>query len=389
MTTVFTSVLRYKLRFSSCSLSLLTQSGNWIVTAARFFISMNSLTTPLILSKADTLQCNYCFMRLRLLPGGLLAFFFPLALSLLHRPRASPAYEFSRSSVKKDSFDTYILSLGYQTQLTLNPEETVIVHGSNAIEHVVNLIDESGMVGRRILVVSGWNVGRVDPLMWELEPRVYEISVEVVSEQPSPNDIGRLVNAIMLNSIDAVVGMGSGSVMDACKVAVTILRDRKYPENSSVRWLKQFQDTFGSDEIDYISGQQRPLLVTVPNTPLLGSEVNRFSSVLPPHRPHDSEAIHCKDYIRTVHPDICAVQPNIFYRLPMTLLHDRIVGTFSLAIQLLILHDDFYTTYIALDTVKKVVPIFINSIKVRNYGCEIRKLTFFLCRVLNSDIMTG
>ena len=325
-------------------------------------------------------------MRPGILAGALLAFF-PPAPCLLHRPWAPLARGSSLGSVKKDSFDTYTLPLGYQTRLVLHPDETVIVHGSNAIEHVVNLIDESGIVGKRVLVVSGWNVGRVDPLMWELEPREFEICVETIFEQPAPNDVGRLVNAIVLNSVDLVIAMGSGSVMDACKVAVTIVRDMKYPENSSITWLKQFQDTFASDEIEYRSGQRRPLLVTVPGTPLVGSEVNRFSCILSPRRSEASGILLPKDYIRTVHPDICAIQPNSFYRLPMALLHDRIVGVLSLAMELLILHDDFYITYIALDSIKKTIPILINSIQVFRI-LELKFYNIIHFRVLSFGIKT-
>ena len=325
-------------------------------------------------------------MRLRLLAGGLLALL-PEAPSLVCRPWARPAKTLPLSSVKKDSFDTYTPPLGYQTQLVLRPEETVVVHGSNAIEHVVNLIDESGVVGKRVLVVSGWNVGRVDPLMWELEPRDFEIFVETIPGQPSPNDVGRLVNALVLNSVDLVVAMGSGAVIDASKVAVTIVRDKRFAENASVLWLKHFQNAFGSDEIEYQSGNHRPLLVTIPSRPLLGSEVNHFSCILPPHHPADPETLPCKDYIRTVHPDICAIQPNIFYRLPMAFLHDRIVGLFSLAMELFILHDDFYTSYIALDTIKKIIPILSNSVEVVRIPSSEKFNILF--RVLNFGIKTS
>lgn len=266
-------------------------------------------------------------------------------------------------SVKKDNFNTYTIPLGYHDKLQLNPKDSVIIHGSNAIEHTVNLIDESGVIGRRVLVVCGWNVCRVDPLMWELEPRDYEIWVESISSEPSPDDVGRLVNEAMVNSIDIIFAMGGGSVVDACKAAVTILRNRRFPEHESVPWLKLFQGIFESDEIDYLAGGQRPLLVTVPIMPLIGSEVNQFSCILPPSPPTPSE-IMLKDYIRTVHPDICVIQPNSFFRLPMSLLHDRIVSLFSLAVELLILNDDFRITYTALDSIKKLSPILLSSMKV-------------------------
>ena len=71
----------------------------------------------------------------------------------------------------------------------------------------------------------------------------------------------------------------------------------------------------------------------------------------------------------------------------MAFLHDRIVGLFSLAMELFILHDDFYTSYIALDTIKKIAPILSNSIEVvRIPSSEKFNIRF---RVLNFGIKTS
>ena len=67
-------------------------------------------------------------------------------------------------------------SLGFSSSLSsqgfrLN---TQIIFGSNAIEHGVNLIEERT---QKVLLVSGWNGARLDPILWELEPRGFKLDL--------------------------------------------------------------------------------------------------------------------------------------------------------------------------------------------------------------------
>ena len=273
--------------------------------------------------------------------------------------------------IKKESYSSESVPFGYSKQLQIEKGRTQVIHGSNAIEHAVNLITEqSSNERRRVLVLTGWNIARVDPLLWELEPRGFTLFVESLSsdDMPSPMDVGHIVNSVLINSIDIVICMGSGGVMDAAKVAVSLLTSHYALHPPNIAWLAQMQSIYSQDEID-ISNKDI-LLVMIPVAPCSGAETSSFSAISP--SPVDTRTIHSipspslrfKDYIYCVVPHIAVVQPNLLYRLPMTLLHDRIISLFGAAVEIVLTASDFLQSYLAYDSLQKLSPLLLKSIQV-------------------------
>lgn len=246
---------------------------------------------------------------------------------------------------------------------------TIILHGSNAVEHVINLLDESPRYAcnRRVLVVCGWNPARIDPLMWELEPREYFIHVETISGTSSSDDVGTLVNAILTNAIDMVIAMGSSTVIDVAKTAVTIVRGQtRQTRNDHILWMNSFGKVFNEDEIQV--AVDIPLIV-VPITPCTAAHFNSIacihSLVHTPTMPI-LQKIAFKDYVDTVVPDMCVLQANLLYNLPMALLHDKLVCLFAAALDLVLLSSEFTANIIGWTCLKQITPILLKSIQVQH-----------------------
>ena len=266
-------------------------------------------------------------------------------------------------------------SLGFSSSLSsqgfrLN---TQIIFGSNAIEHGVNLIEERT---QKVLLVSGWNGARLDPILWELEPRGFKLDLCSVVDEPSFEGVRKIVVAALRSDCGAIIAMGCGSVMESAKLATMLINHRYCDDlvDMSPAELENLLLSTSAEEIDEKGGddsKDKILLVTVPALPSFGAElsdivsirrhadasrtathytpavspdVSSFSSqqsvnvdagVSTGNKARAGTGIH-KHYVRSMHPDLTLVQPSLTYRAPMEMIHDRLLALIATSIDIIL-----------------------------------------------------
>ena len=266
-------------------------------------------------------------------------------------------------------------SLGFSSSLSsqgfrLN---TQIIFGSNAIEHGVNLIEERT---QKVLLVSGWNGARLDPILWELEPRGFKLDLCSVVDEPSFEGVRKIVVAALRSDCGAIIAMGCGSVMESAKLATMLINHRYCDDlvDMSPAELENLLLSTSAEEIDEKGGddsKDKILLVTVPALPSFGAELSDIVSirrhadasrtathytpaVLPDATSFSSQqsvnvdagvstgnkaragtGIH-KHYVRSMHPDLTLVQPSLTYRAPMEMIHDRLLALIATSIDIIL-----------------------------------------------------
>lgn len=131
---------------------------------------------------------------------------------------------------------------------------------------------ETAALGTRALVVSDpgcYAAGFVDDIGQHLTASGV-VSSFVLIDGPTDRTVARLVQCIVESSVDVVVAVGGGSVMDPSKVAALSVRNGELSRG------------FGSEIIDLDRTQLRPAVpvVCVPTTPATGSEANGVALLL-------------------------------------------------------------------------------------------------------------
>ena len=180
---------------------------------------------------------------------------------------------------------------------------TKIIYGTNALEYGANLLEENGI--NKVLTICGWNSARISPLMWELEPRQFSIEIMQISNEPTMEDVLETVRMAREMNAEAIIGMGGGSVMDLCKVAVSIMRH---------------EDGRGNDNNNDIKNKNEIRLITIPIGPGLGAEISSFATLTSSdHSINSNDEITSsssnkfkfsfKKYMDTCTPDLCLVTP--------------------------------------------------------------------------------
>ena len=227
--------------------------------------------------------------------------------------------------------------------------DTQVIFGSNAIEHGINLLEERT---QNILLVSGWNGARSDPLLWELEPRGFTLSVCNVSEEPTCETLHEVIAAALQCNCGAIIAMGCGSVIDTAKLATMLINTVDNSGRLAEMSPADLETYLLSNNVMGHSQaiiEQRVFLVTVPALPSMGAELsdvvalrkirerdtdgsNKFST-LSSHR-LGSEL--CKTYVNAVCPDLSLVQPSLTYRAPMEMVHDRLIALIATSIDIIL-----------------------------------------------------
>ena len=136
---------------------------------------------------------------------------------------------------------------------------TRIVFGPGTLRSAA---DAAALMGSRILLVTGRNADRAAPLKTLLITAGREVRTLSIAGEPDTEVIRRAVDTARTDRIDAVVGMGGGSAIDAAKAMAALM-------------------TNPGDLSDYLEvvGQGRPLrrpplpCIAIPTTAGTGSEV--------------------------------------------------------------------------------------------------------------------
>lgn len=256
-------------------------------------------------------------------------------------------------------------SLGFSSTLTNNGFflPTQVIFGSNSIEHGVNLLEEKT---NSVILVSGWNSARLDPILWELEPRGFRLGICCVTEEASCENVHEVLAAIMQSDCGAVIAMGCGSVIEAAKLATMLINthtDRQHLAKLSAVELGDLIVSMSAGE--YPEPVGGILLVSIPSLPSLGAELSAITAVrrdiksssttgdssnsinrsigstLQSGTSSQSEEQEIrrevsKMYLRSAAPDLCLVQPSLTYRAPMALVHDRLLALIATSVDIIL-----------------------------------------------------
>lgn len=256
-------------------------------------------------------------------------------------------------------------SLGFSTHLQTNGFvlPTQIIFGSNAIEHGINLIEEKT---QNVLLVSGWNSARLDPILWEMEPRGFQLGTCCVTDEPTLEGVHSVVAAALESNCRAIIAMGCGSVIDTAKMAAMLINSNKDTQSLA----RMTADQLGSSLLSICgsSSSESPLeallLITIPALPSMGAELSAVAAlrlVVQTASPRGSNYLNAEDasdslegqlptlqqeldrtrrvskfYVQTRSPDLCLIQPSLTYRASMELVHDRVLGLIGTSIDIIL-----------------------------------------------------
>jgi len=247
---------------------------------------------------------------------------------------------------------------------------TQVLFGANALEHGVNLLEARS---QRVLVVSGWNVARVDPVMWELEPRGFHTRVVTVPVEPSAVEVLAVVAAAAAHRADTLLAVGGGSVLDASKMAATLLNRladediARLTADDVDRWLVGAGGGGGGGGTNW-KGAGLPrkdvLCVTVPSLPCAGAELSRVAALR--SRALSPAASACagdKTYVAVDPPAVALVQPGLARRAPMELLHDRVVALVAAAVDVVLADPGFLPEMLAWDALRQLMPLLDHAVQ--------------------------
>lgn len=205
---------------------------------------------------------------------------------------------------------------------------TQIIYGSNAIEHGVNLL---ATVAKRVVVLTGWNQARVSDLMWDLEPRNFQIKVFSVDSM-NVEYAEFLIDYIVTNDAEAIIAVGGGSVLNTAKMIVDIL---------------------------LINQHKVPYFVSLPTLPSNGGETHAWYNCFDP-----SNARQSISYRKSKAADLCIVQPSIYYNTVGLLVYTRVVGMIGLAIDIILGDCGFVAELLAFESLKQLMPLLDRILQV-------------------------
>jgi Iron-containing alcohol dehydrogenase len=320
---------------------------------ARFIKSYRVLALVFVASflRSDCIIRNYPRHR-ALINSGFISFVNGIAKIA---PRTFKSFSSYQDSAGSDS-------LGFSTSLQKKsfvlPSQ--VIFGSNAIEHGINLIEEKT---HNVLLVSGWNSARLDPILWEMEPRGFELETCCIKDEPTVDAVHSVVAAALASNCGAIIAMGCGSVIDTAKMATTLINSHKdaqsLAEMSSSQLGASLLSKSTSDITEPLLGTV--LLVTIPALPSMGAELSAVAALrheiytassldsndvstgdclsdplsVPQQQLKRSKRVS-KSYVHTQPPDLCLIQPSLTYRAPMELVHDRLLGLISTSIDIIL-----------------------------------------------------
>ena len=241
---------------------------------------------------------------------------------------------------------------------------THVIFGSNAIEHGINLIEDN-VNNRRVLVVCGWNCARLDPLMWELEPRGFQINVHRVCDDATLDEALNICSICIDGNIPTIIAMGSNKVLDSAKLAVRILNKDACTVSDNSQ-LFAFLTSCGYENMQIPNNRENMKLVLIPSYPCLGSELSLMTSVSAniSNQIIPINKIKFRHYINTLAPDLCLIQSTIADNMRMDLVHNRILGLLYLTIDSLLSETGCVQEMMCWNTLRELMPLIDGALEV-------------------------
>ncbi|HXU75708.1 MAG TPA: iron-containing alcohol dehydrogenase [Methylomirabilota bacterium] len=157
--------------------------------------------------------------------------------------------------------------------------------------------------GRRVLVVTGRNPNRVEPVLARLREEGLELVNFEVSGEPEVSTIEQGVDVAREGSCELVVAVGGGSVIDAGK-AIAAMVGNRYP-------LLDFLEVVGAGKA--LTDPSLPL-IAIPTTAGTGSEVTRNAVLFSPEH-----AVKVSLRSPCLLPKVALVDPELTFGLPPAL----------------------------------------------------------------------
>ena len=247
---------------------------------------------------------------------------------------------------------------------------THVIFGSNALEHGINLLEEQS---KRVLVVSGWNQAHLDPIMWEMEPRGFQVNTVSIPVEPSALEVLTVIKAAIDHQSDTVIGMGGGSVLDTVKMAVTLLN---HVESDRLMTMSATDvETFLLHSLTSVNQtiKQVTTLVTIPSLPSTGVELSHVAalrSLIP--------SSMGKKYVTVDAPKVCLIQPGLSRHASMEVMNDRIVVLIATAIDVILQDPGFLPEMLAWDALRQLMPLLDQALEVTYLSLPIIHSFYYL-----------
>jgi len=157
-------------------------------------------------------------------------------------------------------------------------QKMAFVFGVGALEKVATYAKR---FGKRILIITGWNQARLDPLLWELDSELIQGNVQILPPISVPGMLSSstfedLVQNVRIRKPEVIIGMGGGSALDAAKAVAMFA----HPENRTLHsFLQHLRDAAQNKKLTMEFFCEEPVLplILIPSRPTLGAEVTHGS----------------------------------------------------------------------------------------------------------------
>ena len=176
-----------------------------------------------------------------------------------------------------------------------------VTFGSGCLESLCAI---AAALGSRILVITGYSFRTRQKSWTPVERQLLETGIKIdyaiVSSEPSPEIIDRIVDAYHPVKLDGVIAIGGGSVLDAGKAVAAML-----PAGEKI---EQFLEGVGNRLPD---GRKLPF-VAIPTTAGTGSEASANAVITRPGLEGYKKSLRHQNYV----PDFALIDPHLMQTCP-------------------------------------------------------------------------
>jgi alcohol dehydrogenase class IV len=174
---------------------------------------------------------------------------------------------------------------------------TRVVFGNGTLSKVSQLI---GGKKKRILLVSGKNIDRSQPLANTLMLKSCDVFRYIVEGEPTIETVEKGVEAARCEDCQLVVGFGGGSVIDCAKAIAALVPNKGK--------LFDYLEVIGLDK--ELEADPLPL-IAIPTTAGTGAEVTKNAVI---HSPEHQVKVSLRSPL--MFPDVAIVDPDLTLSLP-------------------------------------------------------------------------
>ncbi|TDU81859.1 alcohol dehydrogenase class IV [Prosthecobacter fusiformis] len=174
---------------------------------------------------------------------------------------------------------------------------TRIIFGAGTAQQLPALARQ---LGKKILVVTGNDPSRQYPLLAKIEAAGLEVTTFPIATEPTVDDVRRGASVALQCGMDAVIGLGGGSAVDAGKAIAAMARQPR----DVLHYLEVIGDGYPLDE------KSLPF-IAVPTTAGTGAEVTRNAVLVSPDHGIKASLRHA-----SMLPGIALIDPELALGCP-------------------------------------------------------------------------